>query len=289
VTAGNFFIVNTIDPTRTLTIRNRFVADFNRRFKMLMSDVREAVVDLDCFGLTQPSLQTQALTVNAAGISPRQFDFPLAADRIEAFTEWLNKKNNTYLISGGRRGIQTISAPVSGDNYRTSWMNSYIDAVYQQGIRRGRQELRKKGIEIDEGLEGGDPIRIAFNMPIHADRVGLIYSRSYSSLKGITSAMESTVADTLAIGLAEGRNPRQIAKMLNYSMAGMGNGSELGITDSLGRFIPAKRRAQVLARTEVVRAHHSANIGEYRAAGALGVSVLAEHLTAGDQRVCPEF
>jgi SPP1 gp7 family putative phage head morphogenesis protein len=75
--------------------------------------------------------------------------------------------------------------------------------------------------------------------------------------------------------------------MLDRVITGDGGG-DFGIVDSLGRRIPSRRRAEILARTETIRAHHAANMGEYRAAGALGITVLAEHLTAGDDRVCPQ-
>ena len=39
-------------------------------------------------------------------------------------------------------------------------------------------------------------------------------------------------------------------------------------------------------RTEVIAAHHSATIAEYRAAGVEGVEVKAEFSTAGDDLVC---
>lgn len=282
--AKYFHIINTIDPTRTLTLRDRFVADFRRRFRMLMADINEAVVELDVFGLAEPE---RRLMVNASGLQARQFAFVRDDEKVNAFVDWLAGKNEEYFLSGGTAGaISSGSISRNPSRARQSWMNSYIDAAYQQGIRRGRQELKKKGVEVDMGELGGDPIRVAFNSPIHVDRVGLAYTRAYSRLKGITSEMETTISDVLAMGMAEGRNPREMSRILNKMITGQGEG--LGITDSLGRRISSKRRAEILARTEVIRAHHSANMGEYKAAGALGIEVLAEHLTAGDARVCPQ-
>jgi SPP1 gp7 family putative phage head morphogenesis protein len=63
---------------------------------------------------------------------------------------------------------------------------------------------------------------------------------------------------------------------------------DLGITDTLGRFIPAQRRAEMLARTEIIRAHHLATIQEYRNWGVLGIYVKGEWKTAGDDRVCSQ-
>ncbi|MCR4284540.1 MAG: phage head morphogenesis protein, partial [archaeon] len=45
-------------------------------------------------------------------------------------------------------------------------------------------------------------------------------------------------------------------------------------------------RATTLARTEVIRAHHLANINEYRQYGVELAGVKAEWRTVGDDRVC---
>jgi SPP1 gp7 family putative phage head morphogenesis protein len=47
-----------------------------------------------------------------------------------------------------------------------------------------------------------------------------------------------------------------------------------------------RRRAEILARTEIIRSHHLATIEEYRTWEVEGVYVLAEWATAGDSRVC---
>jgi SPP1 gp7 family putative phage head morphogenesis protein len=121
--------------------------------------------------------------------------------------------------------------------------------------------------------------------PFHADRVGLLYTRTFNGLKGITDAMDNQISQVLAQGLADGDNPRLLAKKLTSTISGPFG--DLGITDTLGRFIPAERRAQTLARTEVIRAHHQATIQEYKNWAAERVKVKAEWVTAG-YNVCPE-
>jgi SPP1 gp7 family putative phage head morphogenesis protein len=254
-----------------------------------MSDVNQAIVDLDVLGLSESESSYMVLS-NATGLTRRQYDFPTSEEKITAFSDWLKKQNELYFFTGGRQGIQTFGElNIGADTARDSWINLYIDSAYQRGIRRARQELKKAGVEINDGMQGildSDPIQVAFNTPLHADRVGMIYTRAFSSLKEITASMESTISDVLAIGIAEGRGPREIAGALNKAITGQGD--DLGILDSLGRKIPAKRRAETIARTEVIRSHHSANIGEYKAAGIAGVSVQVEWLAAGDSRMCPE-
>ena len=281
---------NAIDPTRTLTTRNKFVQAMKFRFAQLMVVINHAVIELDVLALNKVKTITNAAV--SSGLTSQQYEFMSSDQKIEAFVTWMNEQSKKYILSGGRVGIRSFGDLLpEATEARNSWIKTYIDSAYQTGIRRGRSELKKLGVEVDDGSYEGsstDPIQVAFNNPMNADRVGMIYTRAYSSLKGITAEMDSVVSDVLALGIADGRGPREIARLLIKSITGEGTGSDLSIIDSLGRKIPAQRRAEVLARTEVIRAHHQANIAEYRAAGVLGIKVQAEWLTAGDSRVCPQ-
>lgn len=52
-------------------------------------------------------------------------------------------------------------------------------------------------------------IDVIFNAPFYLERVGLVYTRTYTDLKGITDTMASQISRVLAQGMAEGRNPRK--------------------------------------------------------------------------------
>ena len=67
-----------------------------------------------------------------------------------------------------------------------------------------------------------------------------------------------------------------------------GQGGDLSLVDRLGRRVSSKTRAQLIARTEVIRAHHLGNVQEMRNFEIPGVVIKAELATAGDHRVCPE-
>ena len=84
--------------------------------------------------------------------------------------------------------------------------------------------------------------------------------------------------------MIDGDGPMAIARKLNKTISG--TGKDISMTDTLGRFIPAERRAKMLARTEIIRAHHMGNIQEYKSWGVLGVKVQAEFRTANDGREC---
>jgi SPP1 gp7 family putative phage head morphogenesis protein len=237
------------DPTRTLTIRRAFEAELVRRFNKLKRAVTEVLSDPDVFG---PRLATNR----------GRFEFTRSDQKADAFMGWLRDQEQ----SGAIRLIERSSTGSPGA-LDQRWANLYVDSAYQAGIRRARAEMRAAGRDVPPDVGPG----AAFNQPFHADRVGMIYSRVYTDLAGITSAMDQQISRVLAQGIVDGRNPMDIARDIN------------GRIDAIGI-----ARARTLARTEVIRAHHSANVAEYRAAGVLGVDVLAEWVTAGDDLVCPE-
>jgi len=261
------------DPTRTTTLRNTFARQMKKRFRALRGIIRKAIVDNDVFGLKQPTImQDMNLPPN------RAFAFTRTADKVQGFMDWLNEQVD--------RGIlETYQRPQLGRGIEEAWTNTYIKSAYQQGVLRSRQEMIKAGYDVPP-IEDNVSIAALLNQEMHADRLGVLYTRAFEELKGITSQMSTQISRVLTQGLAEGRHPREIADLLTKTISGPVG--DLGITDTLGRFIPAERRAVMIARTETIRAHHLGNITEMRNWQVVGVKVKAEWQTAGDGRVCED-
>ena len=262
-----------LDPTRTKTLRDAFVRDMNRRFNELLTLIRTAIIIEDVFALKTK----ESNLIAQQGFSPgrRAFDFSTNAQKVDAFMSWLNEQIGAGILET-KQFIQ-LGTAIEG-----AWTNQYVYDSYKRGVLRGRLELNKAGFKIPTIEETGG-IEASFNTPFHMDRVGVLYSRVYSDLKGITAAMDQNISRVLAQGMIDGDGPALLARKIASTI-----GKGLDLTDSLGRFIPARRRAQILARTEVIRAHHRGMIQEYKNWGAAGVVVKAEFRTAGDDRVCPE-
>jgi len=276
-TCGEHLILNgkprQYDPTRTVSLRNAFVTQMDRRFNELTRVVRKAVVDQDCFGLN-PRITTFQMQVPAK----KAFAFGTSQEKIAEFMAWLQEQVD--------KGILTITEMRQiGQAVRSEWTDIYIEDSYKRGVIRARYEMIRAGLGIPSATIAGVGAIMAAS-PMHIDRVGLLFIRTYNDLKGITDAMSSQISRVLAQGMADGDGPRLLARKLVDTI----NGADgtLGITDTLGRFIPAKRRAEMLARTEIIRAHHLAMIQEYRNWGVVGVHVKAEWVTAGDGRVCAQ-
>jgi SPP1 gp7 family putative phage head morphogenesis protein len=253
------YTINRYDPTHTTVLRNEMVRESNRRFNMLTKLIKKMVVEKDVFGLKERIHTLQELPEKA-------FEFLIDARKIEKFTYWLEEQIKKGLLDG--------------------WPNKYLTDAYKRGILRSLEEMRKtkkysKTLSIVD--IGGE--KVIFTLSPHINTMELLYLRSYSELKGITLQMEQQIARILAQGFIRGDTPEKLARKLVAAINGKGIG-ELGITDTLGRFIPAQRRAEMLARTEIIRAYAEASLSEYERWGVTGVIVMAEVRTARDDRVC---
>ena len=239
------------DPTRTSGTSSRFARDGVRRLRKLYDDIYDSIVERDVFGI-QPSLLLPTGVLTLAPAAPRAFVFEHTARKVGEFMKWLEEQEaagflETSIRFGGRPGIEG------------AWSDVYIRSAYQKGIQRARKELRKAGVLVP--ALGDLELAAAFNQPFHADRVGMIYTRAFEGLKsisehmntGIRQSLSDALTSGLASGMAEGKHPLTIAREMSRSV----------------KEIVEKRgisRVRMIARTEVIRAHHEANIAEYEQA-----------------------
>lgn len=274
--------INRVDPTRTLTLRNRFEAEMKRRFSDIKKAIKAAIVDSDCFGLVQSQDMIGRLIIQAKLDIPthRQFDFPLSQQKKDAFMAWLQKQEELGIL-------ETMRLPRIGGSIDSNWSDVFIRDSYQRGVQRARYELTGAGYPVPTLAETGGLVA-SMSTPFHIERLGVCYSRCFDQLKGITAAMDSQISAILAQGLADGDNPNVIArKLLDTIDYNPDSPYGLQIRDTLGRFISGERRARTLARTEIIRSHHLAMVQEYENWAVEGVRVVAEWVTTGF-KVCPE-
>ena len=275
---GVYARMDRYDPTRTTTLRAAFVSEFTKRFRNIRGLIRRAVVDQDVFGLKNKSESSPTILTQA--IPPRNaFNFPRSGDKISAFMGWLQQQVNREMLT-------TTTMVQYGTPIEAAWTNMYVADSYKRGVQRATYEMRKAGFTIPD-IEQRGGMDAIMGTPFHMDRVGVLYTRVFEDLKGITSQMDTQISRVLAQGMIDGDNPALLARKINAAISGQGMG-ELGITDTLGRFIPAERRAKMLARTEVIRAHHMGMMQEYKNWRVEGVNVIAEFVTAEDDRVCEQ-
>lgn len=266
-----------LDPSRTSGLRRRFEAQMAKRLRELLRLIRESIVTNDCFGI-QPVQVPWMRGMVAAW--PRQFAFERDTDaKVQAFLRWLKEQEAEGIL-------QVISRPGTNTAINAGWTDVYIQAGYKQGIGRAQTEMQRAQLQLPfpGDLPGRSAVSTAFNLPIHADRVGVLYTRTFEDLKTVMDVVNGDVrrklidglTTNLTRGIAEGKNPITIAREM---VKDIGSG-----LDKIGL-----NRARMIARTEVIRAHHLANINEMRRAdAAMTVEVQAEFRTSGRDNVCPE-
>lgn len=232
------------DPTKTTVVRAKYERALVRRFQLVKKQIREKIVTQNAFGM-----------VTNAG----EFDFPTKTAKVRGFMSWLDRMVEEGVLE------RTSGMPMDRAANQ-SWQNVYLRSAYQKGLAGAAQSMRRDGVEVsDRWIDEG------FYRPVHADAVGLIYTRAYSDLEGITKAMDTRISRTLAEGMASGWGMDRIADSLDDAVDG------IGIV-----------RARMLARTETIRAHAEATLNTYEEAGVEGVEVMSEFTTAGDDHVCPK-
>jgi SPP1 gp7 family putative phage head morphogenesis protein len=236
-----------VDPTRTVSLRRRYEADMVRRFRELETVLRKAIGAEDVLGLETNKVAP-----------PPHFDFRRDPEKVSAFIDWLRKSHQDGILEL-KRGTAQATA-------RGAWQDIYIQSAYQKGLQQAASQMRKAGAQVEPSY-----VDAAFFRPVHADRVGLIYTRAFTDLKGVTDAMDAGISRVLAQGIAEGVGPMEMARRMVHRVEGIGIA-----------------RARTLARTEVIGSHAVATLNSFKEAGIEGVNVLAEFTTAGDGKVCAE-
>ncbi len=250
------------DPTRTTTLQNRFVADMTRRFKKLSKAINELVVKDDAFGLGDSNAIFQNTITKNQQVPFQAWRAQTNAQKVKSYRRWLKQQ-----IDAG------ILTTVGGIDDRP-WTAPYIQSAYRKGSIRAYTDLRAEELaNAPKFFEGGKAefIRTAFAAPEVTQKIELLYTRAFTELEGITAAMDQQMSRILAEGLSQGQGAATISRNLRDNVTKM-----------------TRTRANVLARTEIVRAHAEGQLDAFERLGVEEVGIQAEWITAGDERVCPE-
>ncbi len=164
------------DPTRTTVLRNAFASDSNKRFRELEMAIKKTIVEKDAFGLKRTQVYQMRIPNQEA------FAFERSREKVVAFMKWLQEQIDRGILEV--RDLEQVGVGVEA-----VWTNKYLFDSYKRGIMRARSEMRRIGLEIPTIVETGG-ILVELSLPIHIDRLGLLYTRVFSDLKGITDVMD---------------------------------------------------------------------------------------------------
>lgn len=273
------------DPSHTGGILTPWLKEATQRFARFKIAVRKEVV----LALSEP------MKANA------NYAFQTSPQKLQRFKGWLDMQT--------KNGLLEVQDDDPLNVYRGKWWaGKYITSAYKKGMTRAVDEMKKakipgyaniqpilteapelygtadyaEGLTLKRPVKGrtpdGVPAEVAarFNAPIHAERVAMLYGRTFEAMQGLTDTMKSSLSGLLAQGMVDGRNPIEIARDINKAL-------DIG-----------EARSKVIARTEIIRAHHVGAMMTYKEAGVRGVKTMAELVTVSgnvgnfeEMNVCP--
>jgi SPP1 gp7 family putative phage head morphogenesis protein len=219
--------------------------------------IKSAIGNRGTFDSNDPII-THELVINDGEWSLRSF-----AEKLTAFRQWLTAKLLDLLPSDD---LTTASD--------RKWWEKYVKWGFEHGAGQGFDDVKKAGTIPTEKLPWyrgtrEEFLRDSFRIPESVEKVQILASRTFDELKGVTDDMRRDISRILSDGLVKGQNPHTIAKTMADQVIGL-----------------SQKRATVIARTEIVRAHNSGKLASFRRLGVKKLGVLAEWSTAGDGRVC---
>ncbi len=254
------------DPSRTTTLRRRYMADMRRRFAAISRAIQELIVNNDALGLITSEPLTflqrmKSVPVTTMQQVPRQaWRFNTDANKVKAYRKWLQQQIDAKIL--------TVNA-ISGK----PWTATYAESAYRKGMTRAYTQIHSmelaKSVDFYEGSKA-QFIKDAFSQPAVLSKIELMYTRAFDELKGVTDAMSQQMSRILANGMIKGDGPRTIARELRKNVAGM------------------EKRAMTIAKTEVIMVHAEGQLDAFEMLGVEEVGIMAEFSTAGDDRVCEQ-
>lgn len=289
------------DPTRTATLRRRFVSDMRVRFRILKGLIIDLVITDDAFGLkrrvndpfsnnqeqddVRKIVNQNRIRVDSDSsydvsnshkktdetvhetireVFNTHFRFQSDPDKLASFTAWLSTQIDGVVMQGATR--QAVE---------DAWWTKYVEEGYRKGQGRAFDDIRNPALASGSNqlsfFQGtkDEFLRQSFGRPESIEKVKLLASRVFTDLKGVNDVMASQMTRVLADGLVRGENPHTIARELNNRI------------DTIGR-----TRSTTIARTEIIRAHAEGQLDALEQMGVTEVGVMVEWSTAGDDRVC---
>ena len=176
------------DPTGTTVLRDSFAREMRIRFEELRRVILHAVIVDDIFGIGEVRravANSDILISQSPG--RRAYAFQTDSQKVESFIDWLNQETENNIFMRRDTGLKKKYTRFTTQTSR--WTDTYIDSAYQKGIRDTHKNLIRQGIVTDKGdidkLRGG-AFTETFNTPIHIERVSVLFTRTFETLKGVT-------------------------------------------------------------------------------------------------------
>jgi len=241
----------------TSLIRSAFLKELRKRLRRIREAIRDLFFKRNFLGDQELGLlrvpRKQRVVVLQSAVW--NYVFEESEDELSQFESYLRTVFDKELFEG-------------------NWIDRYIERAYADTLERKSRHLDQmlaRHRELAKHLPSPD---IAVNLlaPQRPEKVARLARRSYESLKGFEGDAVNRLKLILLDGLAHGERSTEIVpRMLE----------EFGFL--------TERRAEVIARTEIIRAHAEGALDLYSSySESLKVRVIVEFSATEDNRVCPK-
>lgn len=221
-------------------------------------DIELELVTHDGPGSTIKAKVYEAKSKKTKNVFNTRWSFNSDAEKIKAFQEWLKQQVGTF---------------IQGRAEEELW-ESYIQSGFMKGAARSYDDainsekwVKDQPLDFYKGSKD-QFLKTAFRQPETVEKAKLLAGRAFDELQDITSTMSVKMSRVLTDGLVQGKHPSAVARDL---------AKEVDIS---------RYRAEVIARTEFIRAHAEGQLDSMKKLGVTEVGVMVEWSTAGDDKVC---
>lgn len=197
---------------------------------------------------------------NPLATTNQRWSAPSSPEKVRLFQAWVRAN---------------LAARFSSTDQKRIWQK-YVEDGFRKGA--GRAFTDTKGAQQYQASPTALPfyrgteqefLRSSFAQPVAVEKVQLLVSRNFDELDGMTADLATKLTRGLADGLVQGKNPRDIANDLR---------KQVGLS---------KGRAELIAHTEIVRAHSEGQLTALEQLGVEEIGVAVEWSTSGRGNVCP--
>ena len=224
------------------------------RFNRLALEIKQTIFDNDFFDLKKDQKQNKALAKKDGASLPIN-------KKVEVFIAWLNRQIDV-IIFGDKDN------PKFGDK-TGKWMDIYTRAAYESGLKAGYIELKQEGY-----IEANEPAptinaRSEKNKRYLAALL-LLQLKTKEEIRGVTNVMVQQISRVIIDDISAGKPPQMVT---------------MDVINRLNKV--GKTRAKETTETEIVRDHDFAKLDIWTEYDVSVVGILAEWITAQDDKVCP--
>lgn len=240
-----------VDPSRSVTLRNRYVAEIRRRYAKFQSSLKTLVLDEDAFGLSKKY---------------GRWSLDSEEDQVKLFEQWLRE---SY-----------VNPFATGD-----WRDKYIEQMYLKGLSRAYDDVRKGLIDDPDRIAGRNEylrvIMVGKRPPRIISNVSPRASSPPAARKNIQGEYLSPSLQSLSLRMRSELRyvALSLVQVLERSVhdAHLANWPSATLLREMGRSVGLSlNRAVTVGRTELIRTHAEAQLDGMEALGVTKVSTKAE-------------